>query len=128
MIYDALDGKYENDSIGPNTTPPDGPGLPGLPGSNAARREAMRQEGIPTSQQPISQSRNAAGRSYEYQVPTKGGGTQIKSVQQQTLDRSHQGQPHWEAGPVKVDEDTGKIQYNRYNRPKLRNDKSKVNY
>lgn len=30
--------------------------------SRAARREAMRQEGIPTSQQPISQSKNASGR------------------------------------------------------------------
>nr|WP_239483173.1 hypothetical protein [Burkholderia sp. MS455] len=29
--------------------------------SRAARREAMRQAGIPTSQQPIAQSRNASG-------------------------------------------------------------------
>ena len=50
-----------------------------------------------------------------------------KSVQQQTKDRSHQEQPHWEAGEVKTDYH-GNIQLNRYNRPKLTNSKSKVNY
>jgi RHS repeat-associated protein len=95
--------------------------------SRAARREVMRKEGIPTSQQPKSQSRNASGREYSYDVPKKGGGTQTKSVQQQTKDRSHQGQPHWEAGKVKTD-DHGNTQKNRYNRSKLANPKSKVNY
>jgi hypothetical protein len=97
-------------------------------GSNAARREVMRQEGIPTSQQAVSQSRNASGRSYEYELPTPGGGTELKSVQQQTLDRSHPGQGHWEAGSVKVDPVTGQVRYNDYGRPKLTNDKSKVDY
>ena len=95
--------------------------------SRAARREVMRKEGIPTSQQPKSQSKNSSGREYSYDVPKKGGGTQTKSVQQQTKDRSHQEQPHWEAGKVKTD-DHGNIQLNRYNRPKLTNSKSKVNY
>ena len=94
--------------------------------SRAARREVMRKEGIPTSQQPKSQSKNSSGREYSYDVPKKGGGTQTKSVQQQTKDRSHQGQPHWEAGKVKTD--NGKIRINNYNRPKLENNKSKVNY
>ncbi|MCE7057185.1 hypothetical protein LZF95_21065 [Algoriphagus sp. AGSA1] len=94
--------------------------------SRAARREAMRDAGIPTSQQPKSQSRNSSGREYTYEVPAKGGGTQTKSVQQQTLDRSHQGQPHWEAGKVKTD--NGKVRMNNYGRPKLDNNKSKVNY
>ncbi|MFN6946302.1 MAG: RHS repeat-associated core domain-containing protein [Cytophagaceae bacterium] len=94
--------------------------------SRAARREAMRDAGIPTSQQPKSQSRNSSGREYTYDVPAKGGGTQTKSVQQQTLDRSHQGQPHWEAGNVKTD--NGKVRMNNYGRPKLDNNKSKVNY
>jgi hypothetical protein len=94
--------------------------------SRAARREAMRDAGIPTSQQPKSQSRNSSGREYTYEVPGKGGGTQTKSVQQQTLDRSHQGQPHWEAGQVKTD--NGKVRMNNYGRPKLDNNKSKVNY
>ncbi|BFM49928.1 hypothetical protein [Marinomonas sp. THO17] len=60
----------------------------------------MKEQEIPTSQQPISQSRNASGREYQYEVFKPGGGTQIKSVQQQTLDRSHPGQSHWEAGTV----------------------------
>ncbi|WP_205635700.1 RHS repeat-associated core domain-containing protein, partial [Algoriphagus ratkowskyi] len=94
--------------------------------SRAARREAMRDAGIPTSQQPKSQSRNSSGREYTYEVPGKGGGTQTKSVQQQTLDRSHQGQPHWEAGQVKTD--NSKVRMNNYGRPKLDNNKSKVNY
>lgn len=95
--------------------------------SRAARREAMREQGIPTSKQPVSQSRNASGREYSYEVPTEGGGKQIKSVQQQTLDRSHTNQPHWEAGSIKVDP-WGGPQMNNYGRPKLKGDKSKVNY
>jgi hypothetical protein len=96
--------------------------------SRAARREAMRQQDIPTSQQPRSQSRNASGQSYEYEVPKSGGGTQTKSVQQQTMDRSHLGQGHWEAGPIKRDPVSGQVRTNKYGRPKLTNDKSKVDY
>lgn len=94
----------------------------------AARREAMRKQGIPTSQQPVSQSKNASGREYTYQVPKQGGGTKTMSVQQQTLDRSHPGQGHFEAGPVKVDPLTGEIRRNRHGRPQLQNSKSKVDY
>jgi hypothetical protein len=88
----------------------------------------MREQGIPTSQQPGSQSQNASGRAYEYQVPKKGGGSEVKSVQQQTLDRSHQGQGHWEAGNVKTDPNSGEVRNNSYGRPKLTNDKSKADY
>ena len=95
--------------------------------SRAARREAMRDAGIPTSQQPKSQSKNASGREYTYEVPKNGGGKQTKSVQQQTLDSSHPGQNHWEAGKVKTDRD-GNTRMNNYGRPKLDSDKSKVNY
>ncbi|WP_353118219.1 RHS repeat-associated core domain-containing protein [Myroides odoratus] len=94
--------------------------------SRAARREVMRQEGIPTSQQAKTQSKNSSGREYTYEVPKSGGGTQTKSVQQQTLDSSHQGQPHWEAGTVKTD--NGATRMNNYGRAKLNNNKSKVNY
>ena len=49
--------------------------------SRAARREVMRKEGIPTSLQPKSQSRNASGREYTYEVYSKkGGGKVLKSV------------------------------------------------
>ena len=94
--------------------------------SSAARREAMRREGIPTSQQPGGQGQNAnGGRVYEYATPKPGGGTKTKVVSQ---DPRPQGQnnrhgPHWEAGSAKkgnqrdshgnrryynVDPDTGK--------------------
>jgi hypothetical protein len=95
---------------------------------NAARKQVMREENIPTSQQPVSQSRNQSGIEYRYEVPSPGGGTEMKSVQQQTLDSSHLGQGHWEAGSVKIDPLTGKIRMNKYDRPKLNNNKSKVNY
>jgi hypothetical protein len=96
--------------------------------SRAARREAMRRAGVPTSQQPISQARNSSGRSYEYQVATSGGGSGQVSVQQQTMDRSHQGEPHWEAGRVKMDPVHGGVRMTDHDRPKLTNDKAKVNY
>lgn len=96
--------------------------------SRAARRKAMRDADIPTSQQPVSQSRNQSGREYSYDTPVPGGGTQRKSVQQQTMDRSHPGQSHWEAGRVKTDPLTGAVRKNKYGRPALTNDKSKVDY
>jgi hypothetical protein len=43
------------------------------------------------------------------------------------MDSSHPGQNHWEAGKVKTDRD-GNTRMNNYNRPKLENGKSKVNY
>lgn len=88
----------------------------------------MRGAGIPTSQQPASQSLNKSGREYSYDVPAPGGGTQRMSVQQQTMDRSHPGQAHWEAGRVKTDPRTGAVRENNYGRPALTNDKSKVDY
>jgi RHS repeat-associated protein len=96
--------------------------------SRSARKEVMRQQKIPTSQQPTSQSQNDSGREYKYDVPKAGGATETKSVQQQTMDSSHPGQNHWEAGSVKTDPVTGEIRMNDYGRPKLTNDKSKVDY
>jgi hypothetical protein len=88
----------------------------------------MREQDIPTSQQPVSQSRNESGREYSYRVPAEGGGTETKSVQQQTKDRSHPEQPHWEAGRVKRNPETGEVRQNRYGRPALENGKSKAEY
>jgi RHS repeat-associated protein len=113
------DPNYWIDSLGLNET---------LETSRAARRDAMRQAGIPTSQQPISQSRNKSGYEYTYEIPKPGGGTELKSVQQQTMDRSHIGEPHWETGKVKIDE-AGNPRMNDYGRPKLENEgKKKVGY
>ena len=91
--------------------------------SRAARRKVMRGQGIPTSQQPKSQSKNDSGREYTYETPGPYGTTETKSVQQQTKDRSHD-EPHWEAGSVKTD--NGKPEMNQYGRPKLNNSKSKA--
>lgn len=57
-----------------------------------------------------------------------GGGMQTKSVQQQTMDRSHPGQGHWEAGSVKTDPVSGQVRTNQYGCPKLTNQKSRVGY
>jgi len=99
-----------------------------LRSSQAARHEAMRQQGIPTSQQPVSQMETASGRSYVYEVPKAGGGTRLMGVQEKTLDRSHVGQPHWEAGPIKTDPLTGAMITDRYGVPRLSNSKSSVFY
>jgi hypothetical protein len=57
----------------------------------------MRQEGIPTSQQPASQEWTDAGRQYTYETPE---GTKI--VQRNNgSDRSYPGQVHVEAGTPK---------------------------
>ena len=95
--------------------------------SRAARRESMRNANIPTSQQPISQSKNESGWEYIYETLGPKGEKDIKSVQQQTLDRSHKEQPHWEAGNVKKD-NWGNPLFNRYGRTKLKSKKSKVYY
>jgi RHS repeat-associated protein len=96
--------------------------------SRAARRQAAFNAGIPRSQQPLSQSRNQSGREYGYEVKGPGGTTVKMSVQQQTKDRSHPGEKHWEAGEVKTDPITGDIRMNRYGRPALKNSKSKEDY
>src|ERR1700722_9990809 len=62
---------------------------------NAAQRQGMRDQDIPTSQQPSSQVDTPAGRQYTYEVPKPGGGTETKVVQRNNgTDSSHPGQPH----------------------------------
>jgi hypothetical protein len=83
----------------------------------AAQREAMRQEGIPTSQQPASQEMTKAGRQYTYETPE---GTKVVQRNSGT-DSSHPGQVHVEAGSPKPGGQTDSI-----GRPRLQNDKTKV--
>ncbi len=64
----------------------------------------MRQEGIPTSQQPSSQTSTDAGRQYTYEVPKEGGGTQTKIVTNQLKDENHG--PYVEAGAPKANSQT----------------------
>ena len=95
--------------------------------SRAARREAMRESGIPTSQQPASQFKTKSGYVYNYDAPTSSNSKNFKSVQQQTLDRSHPNAPHWEAGNVKMQD--GKVKYNSDGVPSFYNEgKAKVYY
>jgi RHS repeat-associated protein len=98
-----------------------GPNAEYRPLSNQARLAAMRAAGIPTSSQPIKTIKTDSGYSYVYSVDGK-----YKSVQQQTMDRSHVGEPHWEAGNVRVNPEG--IRYNQYGVPRLDNDKTKVFY
>jgi hypothetical protein len=96
----------------------------------AARREAMRDAGIPTSQQPTGQRSVTThgpdgevnvGRQLDYEVPAPGGGTQQMSVQHSLTDDVPGHGPHWEAGKVK---DGGQV--DSVGRPRLQNDKAKV--
>jgi RHS repeat-associated protein len=100
--------------------PPDGGD--GKDTTRAARREAMRQEGIPTSQQPstqVSPSTNA-GRQYTYEVPKEGGGTQTKIVTNQLKDDNHG--PHVEAGAPKANGQTDPSGRLRHANPKTKVD------
>lgn len=105
------------------TTELDPMGLaPCQPTSRAARRQAMRENGIPTSQQPVAQRSSPAGHSYEYEVQTPAG-CERRVVSDQTTDRVAGHGPHWEAGRAKVP-------YRRdpFGRLRVYNDKSKVEY
>ena len=89
----------------------------------AAHREAKRQAGIPTSQQPISQTNGQArygepvGRQQTFVVPAEGGGNELKSVQVARDTRGkHAGMPQIEAGPLKPGADPAPG-----GRPKLEN-------
>ncbi|WP_236223328.1 RHS repeat-associated core domain-containing protein, partial [Pseudomonas asiatica] len=95
--------------------------------SRGARREAMRQIHLPTSQQPVSQSRNQSGFEYRFETSQAGGGKGLASVQQQTMDLSHPDKPHWEAGTVKLD-DQGNPRMSKHSRPQIQNGKGKAFY
>ena len=88
--------------------------------SRSARREAMRLEKIPVTEQPRSQSsprgqgNTPAGRELVYETP---GGP--KHVQHQLADRNHD--PHWEAGSPKRH-----LQTDPAGRKRLASDKTKV--
>jgi len=98
---------------------------------NAAAREAKRQAGIPTSQQPSSQTNGRApdgtpvGRQQSYEVPTPGGGTDNKSVQvSRDMRGDHAGMSQIEAGTVKPGGQTDPA-----GRPRLQNeDKVRVDF
>jgi RHS repeat-associated protein len=87
----------------------------------AGKREAMRQEGIPTSQQPDSQISTEGGRQATYTVPSAGGGKQTKVVTVNHNDESHPGETHVEAGNAKPQGQTDSL-----GRLRVVNDKTKI--
>jgi RHS repeat-associated protein len=109
-ITKAIDGFKEGDKVA--TT------------SRAARREAMRDAGIPTSQPLVP---DKATKSGDKVYLTRDGRS---TVQNATNDVSHQGQPHWEAGPTKRDPSRpdGLNRSGNNNKPQMGKPKSKVYY
>ena len=91
--------------------------------SRAARRQAMREAGIPTSQQPVGQLKTKAGYQYRYEVTRAGGRRQEMVVTDQTTDRVAGHGPRWEAGPVKPGRPKDGL-----GRLRVANQKAKVNY
>lgn len=91
--------------------------------SRQARRESMRQAGIPTSQQPVKQIHTPAGRQMHYELPRPGGQKKPMVVTHQTTDRVPGHGPHWEAGPAKQPQRTDPL-----GRTRVTNDKAKVNH
>lgn len=100
------------------------PSLPPLATSRAARREAMRKAGIPTSQQPNKQLKTMAGHQYEYEIRVGDQG-RTAIVTQQTTDRVAGHGPHWEAGLAKPENKYGRDPLGRL---KVENSKSKAEY
>jgi len=91
--------------------------------SRQARRESMRQAGIPTSQQPVKQIHTSAGRQLHYELPRPGGQKKPMVVTHQTTDRVPGHGRHWEAGPAKQPQRTDPL-----GRTRVTNDKAKVNH
>jgi RHS repeat-associated protein len=89
--------------------------------SRAARREAMRQQGIPTSRSANRQVRPRqapADRQFQYDAPNG----RVNTVTHHSPDADHPN-PHWEAGTAKQPQRTdpgGRLRYG--------NEKSKVEY
>ncbi|MCP4526375.1 MAG: RHS repeat-associated core domain-containing protein [Aestuariibacter sp.] len=87
--------------------------------SRSARRQVMRDLGIPTSQQPSEIYVSSDGRtSYVYEVTAPGGGTRKMIVTQHPFDVNHGA--HWEGGVVKLD-DFGDPVLNPYGIPRYYN-------
>ncbi|CAI9430308.1 hypothetical protein MSHRCOH1_08910 [Candidatus Ornithobacterium hominis] len=92
--------------------------------SKAARREAMRKAGIPTSQ-PLIPDKVAKSKDKIFLTRDK-----KHTVQDATNDISHKGEPHWEAGPTKRDPSSpdGLNRSGRNNKPQIGKPKAKVFY
>ena len=92
--------------------------------SREARREAMREAGIPTSQ-PLLNDKSTKSSDKIFLTRDK-----KSTVQNAKNDISHQGQPHWEAGPTKRDVNSpdGLNRSGNNNKPQMAKPKSKAYY
>lgn len=121
----AIITRGEGGEVGMPRLTEGGEAVPSAPSMGAAQRQAMQDQGIPTSQQPATQTNTPAGKQYTYEVPKEGGGTETKIVQRNNgTDRSHPGQPHVEAGSPKPGTPTPT---DSIGRPRLDSNKTKVN-
>jgi RHS repeat-associated protein len=125
--YGPLGPRRSTPSVYPSSTPRSAPNETLTP--RAARRQAMREHGIPTSQQPTGQRSvkspdgTPAGRQYDYEIQSPyGGQPQKHSVQHSLTDDVPGHGPHWEAGQTKA---LGQV--DSLGRPRIRNPKVKVN-
>ena len=132
FIADRVDGKNSPSQIlkgvievGFATTKGEGTaGNKILPTSRAARRQAMRDGDVPTSQ-PLFEDKSVNSKDKVYLTRDKS-----KTVQNATNDVSHQGQPHWEAGATKKDasKPDGLNRSGNNNKPQMAKPKAKVYY
>ncbi|OQW61005.1 MAG: hypothetical protein BVN28_08195 [Nitrospira sp. ST-bin4] len=90
--------------------------------SRAARRAAMRQQGIPTSRPPISQSGPNGQRQYIY----TGSDNKPYVVTQHLPDKDHKS-PHWHAAPAKTD-DKGQPRLNKHGQFRYQSGGSTASY
>ena len=92
--------------------------------SKAARREAQRKAGVPTSQ-PLMQDKATKSKDKVFLTRDK-----KSTVQDAKNDSSHKGQPHWEAGPTKKDVNSadGLNRSGNNNKPQMGKPKAKAYY
>jgi hypothetical protein len=91
--------------------------------SRAARREAMRQQGIPTSRPAAAQSGAAGSRQYI----VEGADGKPRVVSQHLPDEQHS-DPHWHASTPRTDPLTGRMRVNRHGQVKYESGGSTVEY
>ncbi len=91
--------------------------------SRAARREAQRQAGIPTSRAATAQS----GKEGQRQYVVEGADGKPKAVTQHQADKDH-ANPHWHAADAKTDPVSGQTRTNKHGQLKYESDGTVVEY
>ncbi|MDX5364479.1 MAG: hypothetical protein LPJ91_10030 [Pseudazoarcus pumilus] len=91
--------------------------------SRAARREAQREAGVPTSRPATSQS----GKEGQRQLIVEGADGKPKAVTQHSADKDH-ANPHWHAADAKTDPVSGEVRTNRHGQAKYESGGPAVEY